>query len=366
MAQRVQEEDEQMTSTDDLIQAEIELYHHCFAFIKSTALRAATDLCISDAIHRNGGAATLSDLALNIGLHPTKLSHLRRLMRVLTVSGIFAVEDHNGEAMYTLTRVSRLLLNGDGERTHALSHLVRVLVNPLTVASHFSIHEWFTIEQAAAMTPFEVAHGCTRWEMIANDAKDGSVFNTAMVEDSRVAMDIILKESCGVFQGISSLVDVGGGHGAAAAAIATAFPNIKCTVLDLPHIVAEAPTTHSNIQFVGGDFFEFIPAADVVLLKYILHAWQDDDCVKILRRCKEAILARDAGGKVIIIEVVVGIGSKEIVPKEMQILFDVFMMYVDGIEREEHEWKKIFLEAGFSDYKITPVLGARSIIEVYP
>ncbi|EAZ15132.1 hypothetical protein OsJ_30546 [Oryza sativa Japonica Group] len=228
------------------------------------------------------------------------------------------------------------------------------------------IHEWFTIEQAAAMTPFEVAHGCTRWEIIANDAKDGSVFNTAMVEDSRVAMDIILKESCGVFQGISSLVDVGGGHGAAAAAIATAFPNIKCTVLDLPHIVAEAPTTHSNIQFVGGDFFEFIPAADVVLLKYILHAWQDDDCVKILRRCKEAILARDAGGKVIIIEVVVGIGPKEIVPKEMQILFDVFMMYVDGIEREEHEWKKIFLEAGFSDYKITPVLGARSIIEVYP
>ena len=100
--------------------------------------------------------------------------------------------------------------------------------------------------------------------------------------------------------------------------------------------------------------------------QYILHAWQDDDCVKILRQCKEAILARDAGGKVIIIEVVVGIGSKEIVPKEMQILFDVFMMYVDGIEREEHEWMKIFLEAGFSDYKITPVLGARSIIEGYP
>uniref|UniRef100_A0A0E0EVF5 Uncharacterized protein n=1 Tax=Oryza meridionalis TaxID=40149 RepID=A0A0E0EVF5_9ORYZ len=335
MAQRVQEEDEQMMSTDDLIQAQIELYHHCFAFIKSTALRAATDLCISDAIHHNGGAATLSDLALNIGLHPTKpAAHAHR----------------NGEAMYTLTRVSRLLLNGSGERTHALSHLVRVLANPLAVVSHFSIHEWFTTEKATTMTPFEVAHGCTRWEMIAND---GSVFNAGMVEDSRVAMDIILKESCGVFQGISSLVD-----GAAAAAIATAFPNIKCTVLDLPHIVAEAPTTHSNIQFVGGDLFEFIPAADVLLLKMMI--------VSILRRCKEAILARDAGGKVIIIEVVVGIGSKEIVPKEMQLLFDVFMIYVDGIEREEHEWKKIFLEAGFSDYKITPVLGARPIIEVYP
>lgn len=85
-----------------------------------------------------------------------------------------------------------------------------------------------------------------------------------------------------------------------------------------------------------------------------------------MRRCKEAISARDAGGKVILIEVVVGIGSNETVPKEMQLLFDVFMMYTDGIEREEHEWKKIFLEAGFSDYKIIPVLGVRSIIEVYP
>uniref|UniRef100_A0A0E0IP61 acetylserotonin O-methyltransferase n=1 Tax=Oryza nivara TaxID=4536 RepID=A0A0E0IP61_ORYNI len=366
MAQRVQEEDEQMMSTDDLIQAQIKLYHHCFAFIKSTALWAAIDLRIADVIHRNGGAATLSDLALNVGLHPTKLSHLRRLMRVLAVTGVFAVEDRNGEAMYTLTRVSRLLLNSDGEGTHALSQMARVIANPLAVISHFSIHEWFTTEKATTMTPFEVAHGCTRWEMIANDAKDGSVFNAGMVEDSRVAMDIILKESCGIFQGISSLIDVGGGHGAAAAAIATAFPNIKCTVLDLPHIVAEAPATHSNIQFVGGDLFKFIPAADVVLLKCLLHCWQDDDCVKILRLCKEAIPARDAGGKVIIIDVVVGIGSEEIVPKEMQLLFDVFMMYVDGIEREEYEWKKIFLEAGFSDYKITPVLGARSIIEVYP
>jgi hypothetical protein len=42
------------------------------------------------------------------------------------------------------------------------------------------------------------------------------------------------------------------------------------------------------------------------------------------------------------------------------------MMYINGVEREEHEWRKIFTVAGFSDYKIIPVLGFRSIIEVYP
>ena len=47
-------------------------------------------------------------------------------------------------------------------------------------------------------------------------------------------------------------------------------------------------------------------------------------------------------------------------------MFDLYMTLVNGIERDEQEWKSIFFEAGFSDYKISPVLGARSIIEVYP
>jgi hypothetical protein len=89
--------------------------------------------------------------------------------------------------------------------------------------------------------------------------------------------------------------------------------------------------------------------------------------VKILRQCKKAIPSRDAGGKVIIIDTVVGSGSHVSVSQETQLWFDVFMMYVDGIERDELEWRKIFFEAGFTDYKITPVSGFfRSIIEVYP
>lgn len=71
----------------------------------------------------------------------------------------------------------------------------------------------------------------------------------------------------------------------------------------------------------------------------------------------------------IIIDMVVGYAgaaSEENVSKETQVLSDVYKMYMDGVEREEDEWAKIFSEAGFSDYKISPVLGFRSIIEVYP
>ena len=49
-----------------------------------------------------------------------------------------------------------------------------------------------------------------------------------------------------------------------------------------------------------------------------------------------------------------------------RVLFDLFIMSINGIERDENQWKKIFFEAGFHDYKITPVLGFRSIIELYP
>lgn len=97
-----------------------------------------------------------------------------------------------------------------------------------------------------------------------------------------------------------------------------------------------------------------------------MHDWSDDDCVKILRKCKEAIPPRDAGGKVIIVDMVIGSGPNEIVTKETQVFFDVLMMILDGREREELEWKRIFIEAGFSDYKIISVLGVRSVIELYP
>lgn len=89
--------------------------------------------------------------------------------------------------------------------------------------------------------------------------------------------------------------------------------------------------------------------------------------MKILKNCKKAIPPREAGGKVIIINMVTGTGpSSDLKHKEMQAMFDFYIMLVNGMERDEQGWSKIFSEAGFSDYRIIPVLGVRSIIEVYP
>ncbi|KAF8720543.1 hypothetical protein HU200_023797 [Digitaria exilis] len=160
-----------------------------------------------------------------------------------------------------------------------------------------------------------------------------------MAADSRFLMQIVLKECGHIFHGIDSLVDVAGGIVGAAAAIAAAFPSLKCTVLDLPHVVAKAPSV-SNVQFVTGDMFESIPPTNAIFLK---------KCIKILKNCKLAIPSRDAGGKIIIIDIVLGSNLSD----------------TKLLEAQEQEWKKIFIEAGFKDYNIIP-LGLRSIIELYP
>lgn len=411
-------------SSQELLQGQLQLWHQSLGFFKSLALAVAMDLRIADAIHRLGGAATLPQILAEAGIkidpRNNKLRDLRRVMRALTVSGIFTVvqrpassSDGGGRRgaeaegpVYKLTAASRLLVVGEKESSTATTR--QLLPHPpLTVyvqllletcrGSAFSraVREWFQFQQppqddeqhqqpaGRLSSPFALAcGGQTIWERAERDAH-AFPFDDAMASDTAFLMPIVLRE-CGdeVFgRGLTSLVDVAGGLGGAAATIAAAFPDLSCTVLDLPHVVAKAAagTADSNVvQYVAGDMFQSIPAADAVLLKWILHDWSDDECVRILKNCKQAIPPRAAGGKVIIIDMVVagsgsGSGSADDEPSESdlrhvetQILFDLLMMCVNGVERDEQEWKKIFSEAGFQDYRIMPLLGVRSIIELYP
>lgn len=90
--------------------------------------------------------------------------------------------------------------------------------------------------------------------------------------------------------------------------------------------------------------------------------------MKILKRCREAIPSRAEGGKVIIIDLVLSSKKDEHDQLSKTKLFNDMMMMVlvAGRERCEEEWEKLFLEAGFSHYKITPRFGVLSLIEVYP
>ncbi|KAG8068023.1 hypothetical protein GUJ93_ZPchr0005g15417 [Zizania palustris] len=355
-----------LAQSNGLLDAQLELYRNATAMIKSMALKSALDLRIANAIDHHGGAATLAQVAAELTLHPSKIPCMRRLMRTLAVCGVFTVQ-HSAvsaadEPVYTLTPLSRLLVGSSN-----LVPITSMLLHPAFVSPLLEIGKWFQNELPPDQCSiFKQKHGESIWERAGHDTAFDALFNDAMFSDSNFIMDIAIKEHGEVFKGISSLVDVAGGLGGAAQAISKAFPEIKCSVLDLGHVVSKAPSG-TLVEYVAGDMFEAIPSANAIFLKYVLHDWSHEKCVEILKNCRKAIPSRDDGGKVIIIDIVVGAGTSDQKKRELQALFDICLMFVsNGIEREEQKWNKVFLEAGFSSYKIIPDLGYMSIIEVYP
>jgi hypothetical protein len=258
------------TDQHTILDAQLQLWHHTFGYVKSMALKAALDLGIPDAIHQHGGSATLPQIVTKVKLHPSKIPCLRRLMRVLTLTGVFGVvhqhstttDDDGGELVYELMSASRLLVGSAPN----VSPFLNMVLGTVFVSSFLDLGEWFQHELPDP-SPFKLTHGRHVWDLARHDASFAKLCDNGMVADSEFIMDVMVKECGDVFQGISgSLVDVAGGLGGATQAIAKAFPDIECSVLDLPNVVAAAPT-NADVKYVAGDMFESVPSANVVFLK---------------------------------------------------------------------------------------------------
>ncbi|KAE8671855.1 Trans-resveratrol di-O-methyltransferase [Hibiscus syriacus] len=354
-------------NVNELLQAQAHVWNHIFSFINSMSLQCAIDLGIPDIIQNHGKPMAITELVAALPtLHPTKACNVYRLMRILVHSGFFAKQklgdgDGSDEDGYVLTSASRLLLK---DNTLSATPLLKSMLDPILMQPWHFLGTWF---QTDDRTPFVTAHGEMLWDYCSHDPHVNNSFNQGMASDARLVARILIDKYKEAFEGLNSLVDVAGGTGTLGKTIADAFPHLKCTVFDLPHVVAGLQDS-GNVKYVGGDIFEHVPSADAVLLKWILHDWSDDECVKILRRCKEAI---SSGGKVMIIDMVVmknkKVNEQGLDLLETQLFIDMLMMVLmTGKERHEEEWATLFSAAGFSGYKIIPIIGLRSLIEVYP
>ncbi|KAF7833946.1 putative O-methyltransferase 3 [Senna tora] len=367
-SQSSQHKEEEHIAASRLLHAQTHIWNHIFSFINSMSLKSAIDLGIPDIIHKHAKPMPLPLLISSLQIHPSKSRHIYRLMRILTHSGFFSLQkvplddDDQSEEGYVLTDASTLLLK---DNPLSVSPFLLAMLDPILTKPWYHVAGWFKNEDP---TPFDTAHGKTFWEYAGDESKLNHFFNDAMASDARLVTSVVIDKCKGVFKGLESLVDVGGGTGTVAKAIAKAFPELECTVFDLPHVV-EGQQDSGNLKFVGGDMFQAVPPADAILLKWILHDWNDEECVKILKKCKEGVTSKGKEGKVIIIDMMMENEKADIDDEsvETQLFFDMLMMVlVTGKERNEKEWAKLIFSAGFSDYKITPVLGLRSLIEVFP
>ncbi|XP_060168995.1 myricetin 7/4'-O-methyltransferase 2-like [Lycium barbarum] len=348
------------TSTE-LLHAQAQIWNYIFNFISSSAVRCALQLGIPDVLYKHGKPMCLSDLSAELSIvNSSKVSIFPILIRFLVHIGFLNQhEDH-----YFLTPTSRLLAKNEPFNVRSL-----LLLNhdPVFSKAWFELSAWFQNDSATA---FHTAHGKSFWDYVMEEEPRvlGDIFNDALASDSRLNTNVIIAECNYVFEGLTSLVDVGGGTGTMSIAIAKAFPKIECTVLDLPHVIGDCKGS-GNLEFVGGDMFDEIPHANAILLKCILHDWRDDDCVKILKKCKESIPSREKGGKVIIIDTVMEDDSKQNndqIVRAQHNMNMLMMVLFAAKERTKKEWEKLFTEAGFTEYKIISALGLRSLIEIYP
>ncbi|KAM3381537.1 hypothetical protein P3S68_007110 [Capsicum galapagoense] len=298
--------------TRAVMAAQAHIWNHTFNFINSMSLKCAIQLGIPDIIHSHGHAMTLSDLvnALPINNNNAKIQDcIYRLMRILIHAGFFIQEEEG----YLLTPTSRLLLK-DEPNLSAIPFLLAML-DPIMTDPWHRLSQWFQND--------------------GDDARFNCLFNEAMASDARIIISAINEHCKGVFEGLKSLVDVGGGSGTVAKAISNEFQELKCCVFDLPHVV-EGLEGSNNLSYVGGDMFKSVPSAYAILLKAILHNWSNEKCVKILKKCKEAIPSKENGGKVIIIDIVVDNQKGDDKSYETQLFMDMLMMVVaSGKERSE-------------------------------
>ncbi|CAL1372570.1 unnamed protein product [Linum trigynum] len=385
------------SSHEELVEAQSQIWRWTFSHLVSMSIKCAINLRIPDAVHKHGQpAASLSELISALRIPPSKTHAFGCMMRVLSTrsTGFFSVQQRQQEEggeeeelFYSLTPASRLLLRHEhlNQASLPLLHFHPAMRDYCSVLDTWLLEEddegTNNDDDNNKRTAFEVVNGASFWDYLAGSSGPArelkGLFYDCMVSDSKLVADALVVATVGgeeslLFRGVRSFVDVAGGTGIVAAAVAGAFPEMKCVVLDLPHVVEGLPAAGNhpgNLEFVGGDMFRSVPSADAILLKWILHNWDDESCVKILKCCKAAV-SGDEGkkGKVIVIDMVMSeVGVEDDLSREIQLCFDLMMATVlNGKERNEMEWKGLFEAAGFSDYKIVGQIGPRSIIEVYP
>ena len=342
------------------LQGQADIWKYMFSFADTMAVKCAVELRIPDIINRHGEPITLSQIVAGIpDAHSPDISYLARIMRLLVRRKIFAAHQtsEGGETKYGLTHSSRWLLH-DSKMT---------LAPMLIMEDHpWLMTPWHYFGQCVKEggLAFEKAHGRMIWDYASVNPEFNKLFNDGMACTANIVMNTFVSEYKDGLGSVASLVDVGGGTGTAIAEVVKSNPHIKGINFDLPHVVSTAPI-YDGVTHVGGDMFQAIPNADAVFMKWIMHDWDDESCVKILKNCRKAIPKET--GKVIIVDVVLQPEGNAIFD-DTGIAFDLLMIahVSGGKERTEPEWKKVLEEGGFPRYNIIKIPALPSIIEAFP
>jgi hypothetical protein len=319
----------------------LQLYELTTGAWVSQAISVAARLGVADAIA--SGATTTAEIAQQVGAHtPT----LYRLLRALSDHGV-VTEEPGGR--FGLTPMGESL-RSDGP--HSLRRWA------IWTGARFYRDAWSDLEQAVRTgePSFARVHGTDLFGYLDAHPDAAAVFDGAMRDIAGNFLAGIL--AVYDFSGCSTIVDVGGGTGTLLAAVLRAAPGAQAVLLDTPSVLAaaepvlQAAGVADRCQTAAGDFFrEVPPGADLYILSNIIHDWDDDDALRILRTCRAAMRA---DSRLLIIELVLPDDARPSMGK----LLDLEMLSVtpNGRQRAAAEYTDLLARAGLAPTAVVPAL----------
>lgn len=312
----------------------------------SQSIYAAAKLEIADQLR--SGPQTAAQLA---AATQTDAASLYRLLRALASVGIFA-ENEQGE--FSLTPLAEPLRSDHPESKQACA-----IMN-----GEDQFRPWCEIIYSlqTGKPAYDKIWGKSVFEFLAEHPDKARIFDRAMTGIHGRGNDATLNVYD--FSDIQVLADVGGGNGLHLSGILQSNPNLRGLLFDLPHVVERARTQieqaglQDRCDLAGGDFFQSIPQGpDAILLRHIIHDWNDDQSQRILSNCHAALPDQ---GKLLILESVIQPGNAPFWGKFVDL---IMLLVTGGKERTAEEFRSLFERSGFELTRIIPTTSDLCIIE---
>lgn len=244
-------------------------------------------------------------------------------------------------------RVSRILTAGHRSRA---AQFVEYFASGSNVRSWLDADATF----ATGKNAFERVHGVSVWDWFDQHPEERECFAEGMMGFTLGDAPFVAANY--PFMEVQAICDVGGGRGTLVSELLLRHPHLRATlvdgagVLDLARALLEHRNVADRVTLTPGNFFEKVPpGSDLYTLKNVLHDWDDERSLVILRTVRAAM---QPGQKVLIIESFID-RSK---PDPMVSGADMQMMMVcgEGLERTEADFRKLLQQAGFTPARAFP------------
>lgn len=318
-------------------------------FWVSRGIYIAAKLGLAD--YLRDGSKTAPELAAATDTHADSLY---RVLRMLSMVGIF---EQRGER-FSLTPLSETLLSD-----------APVSLRRCAIAEMGEVHyeAWGNLMHSVKTgeIAFDNHFGMNVWQYFETDKEKAENFNKYMASSSEAVSQAIVEAYD--FSESQKIVDVGGGLGGMITAILKVNPHLTGVLFDAPSVVEKSleylvnAGVSERCETVGGNFFESVlTGGDTYSMRWIIHDWEDELSIKILKNIREVI---PANGKLLLFEAVV--------PKEGEPHFSKFMDLImltmtGGRERTESEYETLLAKADFKITRVIPTNSFMSIIESVP